>query len=195
MSESTEGEVTQILRRLAEGREDRGQATDRLFDAAYRELRQLASSLMRNERQDHTLQPTALVSEAYLRLVGDVPVDWQSRAHFFGIVASAMRRVLVEHARRHAAEKRGGGRVKISLDENLLLGGRSDWETLDLDDTLTRFAEIDPRGARVVELRVFGGFREKEIAEILGVSERTVRSDWRVAAMWLSRELGGGSRQ
>ena len=150
---------------------------------------------MRNERQDHTLQTPALVNEAYLRLVGDTPVDWQSRAHFFGIVASAMRRVLVEHARRRSAEKRGGGWKKITLDERLLVAGRSELDILELDRILTRFAQIDPRAARVVELRVFGGFKEKEIAEVLGVSERTVRGDWRVGAMWLSRGLGGSSKR
>ena len=193
MSEFAEGEVTRILRNLAKGQGDQADATDRLFEAAYQELHRLAAALMGNERQDHTLQATALVNEAYLRLIGDAPVEWQSRAHFFGIVASAMRRVLVEHARRRSAEKRGGGWEKVTLDEKLHLAGGSELDILELDRTLTRYAEIDPRAARVVELRVFGGFKEKEIAEILGISERTVRGDWRVAAMWLTHELGGGS--
>jgi len=195
MSEPVEGEVSRILKSLAAQKGDQEGAAAHLFEAAYQELRRLAAGLMRNERQDHTLQTTALVNEAYLRLVGDTPVDWQSRAHFFGIVASAMRRVLVEHARRRSAEKRGGGWEKITLVENLNLAGSSELDILELDRTLTRFAQIDPRAARVVELRVFGGFKEKEIAEVLGVSERTVRGDWRVAAMWLSRELGGGSKR
>ena len=194
MSEPVEGEVSRILKSLATQKGDQEGAAARLFEAAYQELRRLAAGLMRNERQDHTLQTTALVNEAYLRLVGDTPVDWQSRAHFFGIVASAMRRVLVEHARRHSAEKRGGGWEKITLDEKLNLAGSSELDILELDRILTRFAQIDPRATRVVELRVFGGVREKEIAEALGISERTVRGDWRVAAMWLSRELWGRSQ-
>ncbi len=190
MSELGEGEVTRILRVLVGNPQD-GAAGERLFEVTYRELHRIAVALMRNERQDHTLQATALVNEAYLRLVGDAPIEWQSRAHFFGIVASAMRRVLVEHARRRSAEKRGGGWDKVTLDERLQPAGGCEWEILELDRVLSRFAEIDPRAARVVELRVFGGRKEREVAEILGVSERTVRGDWRVAAMWLARELGG----
>lgn len=194
MDEALEGEVTRILQSLAKNPPDTGDLTDRLFKVSYKELRRLAASMMRRERGDHTLQATALVNEAYLRLVGDAPIEWQNRAHFYGIVASAMRRVLVEHARRRSADKRGGGWEKIELDEKLQLAGRSELEILDLDRILTRFAEIDPRAARVVELRVFGSLTEKEIAEVLGVSERTVRGDWRVAAMWLSRELGGSPK-
>ena len=186
---SVEGEVSRILRNLSDstGQEE---AAAKLFEAAYEELRKLASSLMRSERLDHTLQPTALVNEAYLRLVGDAPIAWESRAHFFGIVASAMRRVLVDHARRHSTRKRGGDFEKITLDENLQLAGRSEIDILELDRTLARYARVDPRGERVVELRVFGGFKEKEIADILGVSEWTVKQNWRVAAMWLTREMG-----
>jgi RNA polymerase sigma factor (TIGR02999 family) len=194
MSESGEGEVTRILRELAESPEDRAAATERLFAVAYRELHHLAAALMKNERADHTLQTTALVNEAYVRLVGGAPVEWKSRAHFFGIATTAMRRVLVDHARRPSAEKREGGWEKIGLDENLEVGGRSEMEILELDRVLTQFAEIDSRAARVVELRVFGGLKEREVAEILGVSERTVRGDWRVASMWLARELWGRSR-
>jgi RNA polymerase sigma-70 factor, ECF subfamily len=194
MSDSAEGDVTRILRVLAGKEGDQAAATERLFEVTYRELRRLAASLMKSERRDHTLQATALVNEAYLRLVGDAPATWQSRAHFYGVAASAMRRVLVEHARRRSADKRGGGQRKVALEEKLNLAGRSELEILELDRILTQFSEIDPRAARVAELRVFGGFKEKEVAEILGVSERTVRGDWRVAAMWLTRELRGGSR-
>jgi RNA polymerase sigma-70 factor, ECF subfamily len=186
---SVEGEVSRILRDLPQFA-DPEETAARLFEAAYEELRRLAASLMRDERPDHTLQATALVNEAYLRLVGDAPIAWQSRAHLFGIVASAMRRVLVEHARRRSAEKRGGGCEKLALEENLQLAGRPEVDILELDRTLARYARIDPRGARVVELRVFGGFKEMEIADTLGVSVRTVKEDWRVAAMWLTRELG-----
>jgi RNA polymerase sigma factor (TIGR02999 family) len=194
MSEAAEGEVTRILRSLSQTPGGDSKATEQLFAVAYKELHRLANSLMRNERPDHTLQTTALVNEAYLRLVGDAPIEWKSRTHFFGIATTAMRRVLVEHARRRSAEKRGGGWDKIALDERLNLAGRSELEILDLDRTLTEFAGIDPRAARVVELRVFGGLREKEVAEILQVSERTVRGDWRVAAMWLARELWGRTK-
>jgi RNA polymerase sigma-70 factor, ECF subfamily len=194
MSEPAEGEVTRILRALAEERGDQAAATERLFVVAHGELHRLAASLMRKERPDHTLQTTALVNEAFLRLVGDGPIEWKSRAHFFGIATRAMRRVLVEYARRRSAQKRGGGWEKITLDENLAFDGRSELEILELDRVLTRFAEIDPRAARVVELRVFGGLKETEVAAVLGVSERTVRGDWRVAAMWLARELRGSVR-
>jgi len=194
MTDSTGSEITRILESLLEQSGAQAGATERLFEAAYRELRQLAAVLMRNERGDHTLQATALVNEAYLRLVGNGPVAWESRAHFFGTVVSAMRRVLVDHARRHGAEKRGGSWEKIELNEQLGLAGRSDFEILELDRKLTGFARLDPRAARVVELRIFGGLTEREIAEMLDVSERTVRGDWRVAAMWLARELRGNHR-
>ncbi|MFB3907325.1 MAG: ECF-type sigma factor [Candidatus Eisenbacteria bacterium] len=191
MDEPIEGEVTRLLRLIAKEQEDPSVATAKLFQATYRELHRIAVGLMSHERQSHTLQPTALVNEAYLRLVGDVPIEWESRAQFFGIVASAMRRVLIQHARRRAAEKRGGGCEKIALDEHVQIGGRSELEILELDRILSRFAEVDPRAAQIVEMRVFAGLREKEIATVLGVSERTVRGDWRIAAAWLGRELRG----
>jgi RNA polymerase sigma-70 factor, ECF subfamily len=191
MGESARGEVTRILQLMEQNHGDRAAATERLFEVTYRELRRLAAAMMAKERPDHTLQATALVNEAFLRLVGDPAIAWQNRAHFFGIVASAMRRVLVEHARRRSADKRGGGWEKIVLETNLNVAGHSEPDILDLDRVLTQFAEIDPRAARVVELRVFAGVTEKEIADVLGVSERTVRGDWRVAAMWLKRELSG----
>ena len=191
MTESGDGEITRILKIVSSDREDRAAATERLFEVAYHELRELAAALMRRERAGHTLQATALVNEAYLRLLGNTPIEWQDRAHFFGIVAKAMRRVLVEHARRRSADKRGGGWEKVTLDERVALGGRSELEILELDRILSRFAEIDPRAAHVVELRVFAGASEKEIAEVLKISQRTVRGDWRVASMWLARELRG----
>jgi RNA polymerase sigma factor (TIGR02999 family) len=193
VGDPAEGEITRILKDLAGKQGDQEAAMERLFEVAYAELRRLAATLMSDERPGHTLQATALVNEAYLRLVGGAPVEWRSRAHFFGVVASAMRRVLVDHARRRAAEKRGGGREKIALNEDLDLAGESELEVLELERVLTQYAEIDARAARVVELRVFGGLRERDIAQILGVSERTVRGDWRVAAMWLRRELSGRS--
>lgn len=202
MAAPTEGDITRLLRLLAEKREHgkqgndpeiQARATARLFEAGYHELHRLAMSMMRHERPGHTLQATALVNEAYVNLIGDAPIEWESRAHFLGIAASAMRRVLVVHARRRSAEKRGGGWQKITLDENVQLAGRSEVEILEIDRILSRLAKIDPRAAHVVEMRVFGGLRVKEIAEVLDVSERTVRGDWRIGAAWLGRELRGSS--
>lgn len=189
MSTRVEGEVSRILRSLEAHSGDPDSVMKRLFEAAYRELRDLATGLMRSERQDHTLQPTALVNEAYVRLVGDAPVEWRSRAHFFGIVVSAMRRVRVDYARRRSAEKRGAGWEKVVFDERLHPAGRFEADILELDRVLEGFAQVDPRAARVVELRVFGGLNRREIADILQISESTVREDWRMARMWLGREL------
>jgi RNA polymerase sigma factor (TIGR02999 family) len=160
-----------------------------LMEAVYPELKRVASGLMRRERAAHTLQPTALVNEAYLRLVDPSRLDWQSRAHFFGAAANAMRRILVEHARARAAEKRGGDRTLVTFDEGLGHGATPDVSLLDLNDALTRFADLDPRAAQIVELRVFGGLTVPEVAEVLNVSKRTVDNDWAMARMWLSREL------
>ncbi len=144
---------------------------------------------MRLERQNQTLQPTALVNEAYLKLVDRDRCDWQNRAHFFGVAARAMRQVLVDHARKHGARKRGGTWQKITLDENLQDPGQASLEILALHDALEKLAVESERTARVAELRVFGGLMAKEIAFLLGVSKRTVDGDWQVARMWLGREL------
>ncbi len=192
MDDFPPGEVTRILADLGREEADRNEATHRLFELVHAELRRLAGGLMRDERPDHTLQATALVNEAYLRLVdGDGRIEWENRAHFFGIAATAMRRILVEHARERGAAKRGGDWKRVTLDEEIARSGVSDAEILDLDRVLTRLADLDPRMARVVDLRVFAGMEMKEIARILGVSERTVHGDWRMAKMWLSRELSG----
>ncbi len=182
--------ITEILVGSRHGGAD--DASARLAEALYPELRRLASALMRRERQDHTLQPTALVGEAFLRLVDQSKVEWKDRAHFLGIAARVMRQILVDHARRHGAAKRGAGVQMVTLDDNLSAGG-GPVELLFVNDALDRFALLDERGARVVEMRVFGGLTVDEIAAALGVSKRTVDNDWAVARMWLARELSAPS--
>ena len=179
--------ITQIL---VDARETGADASARLAEALYPELRRLAAALMRRERQDHTLQPTALVGEAYVRLVDQSRVEWKDRAHFLGIAARVMRQVLVDHARRRGAIKRGTGTQLLTLDENLA-GSAGPVELLLVNDALERFSRLDQRGARVVEMRVFGGLTMEEIAAALGVAKRTVDNDWAVARMWLARELSG----
>jgi len=174
--------VTRLLVRLTEG--DRG-VLDELLPVVYGELRKLASSYLRRERVGHTLQPTALVHEAYMRLVDQTQVQWQNRAHFFGVAAQMMRRILVDHARAHEAEKRGGEFQKLSLDENIDVSGERDVNLVALDDALNLLAEIDPQKMKVVELRFFGGLSVEETAEVLGVSAPTVKRQWRMAKAWL----------
>lgn len=192
MSRSNQSEMTRILAGFPEEGTDHRAAADRVFELAYAELRRLASDLMRRERTDHTLRPTALVNEAYLRLVDDSRVEWQSRAHFFGIAARAMRQILVEHARRRGAAKRGGGRARVTLDSGIALSAAPDITLIRLDEILSKLADFDARMARIVELRVFAGMNVREVAHVLGVSSRTVDNDWSVAKMWVSRELAEG---
>lgn len=188
--------ITQLLRQATtEGR--RGQAFDALFPLVYEELQALARGRLEHEREGHTLNTTALVHEAYLRLVRQTRIAWQSRAHFYAVASQAMRRVLVDYARRRGAEKRGGKGERLSLD--VFEGGlarddevRPD-DVVALDEVLRRLAERDPRAAEVVEYRVFGGLRHAEIAEVLGVSEVTVRRSWTFAKLWLRRELSQGA--
>lgn len=155
----------------------------------YNELRQLAASCLRRERSDHTLQATALVHEAYLRLVEQDSVSWQNRHHFFGAAAKLMRRILVDHARGHAAEKRGGGIERVPLTEAIAMSQQQPTELLALDESLMRLAAVDPQQGRVVELRVFAGLSVEETAEVLGISPATVKRDWAVAKAWLLREI------
>lgn len=183
------GDVTRLLVSLREEGAGRERATERLAELLYPELRQIASRLMRRERPGHTLQPTAVVHEAFMRLVDQQEIDWQDRAHFLGIAARVMRRILVEHARRHGASKRGGGSDQVTLDEDLLPRQDPSFSLLALDQVLTRFAAVDPRSAQVAELRVFGGLTVRETAHELGVSTRTVNTDWMMARLWLAREL------
>ncbi len=182
-------DFTRILLELDADGADRSEVTHRLLEAMYPELRNLAQNLMRRERSGHTLQPTALVHEAYVKLVDDAKVQWQDRAHFMGIAARAMRQILVDHARRHSAAKRGGGLQRVTLDEAFGPAHERDFEVIALHDALNKFAQVDARAARVVELKVFGGLKIQEIAHVLDVSKRTVDGDWAMARMWLGREL------
>jgi RNA polymerase sigma-70 factor, ECF subfamily len=179
-------DVTLLLSALTRG--DAG-AESKLIPVVYEELRRLAGSYMRRERVDHTLQATALVHEAYLKLVEQRSVNWQSRAHFFGVAAQLMRRILIDHARGHTRQKRGGEQQKISLDEAFVFSEQQADELLAVDDSLNLLAKIDPRQAKVVEMRFFGGLSVEEGAEALGISPKTVKRDWSVAKAWLYADL------
>jgi len=181
------GEVSGLLRAWGDG--DRG-ALDRLTPIVYDELRRLASHYMRGERPGHSLQATALVNEAYVRLVDYKGMQWQNRAHFFAVSAQLMRRILVDHARRHNM-KRGGGVQHVSLDETAIVGGDRAADLVALDDALDALARLDSRKVQVVELRFFGGLSVEETAEVLKVSAVTVMRDWSTAKAWLYRELSG----
>lgn len=192
MAEPDRNEITQILAGLKVEAGPNREAADRLFEAVFGELRRLAGDLMRTERTGHTLQATALVNEAYIRLVDDTKIDWRNRAHFFGTAARAMRQILVDHARQRGAAKRGGGWQRVTLDDAVALTAGRDIEILDLDRVLTKLGEMDRRMARIVELRTFAGLSVEEVAQVLGVSIRTIHNDWRVAKMWLARQLSEG---
>jgi RNA polymerase sigma factor (TIGR02999 family) len=194
MSEERSHEVTQLLQRLQAGD---ATAVDFLVPLVYAELHELAAGYLRSERPDHTLQPTALVHEAYLKLVGQREVHWQNRSHFLGVAAQAMRRILVDYARKHRAAKRGGGPV-ITLREGMLVDQAANLDLIALNDALTRLAELDQRQARIVELRFFGGLTLEEIAAVLGISTITIKREWRIARAWLRSQLGespGPSRE
>lgn len=180
-----QGEVTELL--LAYGGGDE-RVLEKLFPLVYAELRRLAEGYLRGERQNHTLQPTALVHEAYLRLV-DQQVNWQNRAHFFGIAARTMRRILVDHARHRLADKRGAGAPRISLDEAIDLSDERASELVALDEALGALAEVDPEKCRLVELRYFAGLSVEEAARALKVSVPTVVRQWRTTKAWLHHEL------
>ena len=167
-------------------------ALERLTPIVYRELHRLAGRYMRRERPGHSLQTTALVNEAYMRLVGYTRMRWQDRAHFFAVAAQVMRRILVEHARRHNL-KRGGDVPHVALDEAALVGADADVDLVALDDAMTALARVDPRKMQVVEMRFFGGLSVEETAEVLDISPVTVKRDWRMAKAWLYRELADGT--
>jgi RNA polymerase sigma factor (TIGR02999 family) len=185
LSQSTE--VTGLLRAWSGGDET---ALDRLTDHVYGELRLIARRYMRNQRAGNTLQTTALVNEAYLRLIDVKNIDWQQRAQFFALCAQIMRRILVDAARARGSHKRGGGAVKVNIDETPVLAPERDSSLVALDEALEEFAKMAPRQAKVVELRYFGGLSEGEVAEVLKTSTRTVRRDWDLARSWLKRALG-----
>ena len=186
ISSPSRQEVTQVLIDWSGG--DRT-AAERLMPLIYDELRQIARGYLQNERPDHTLQATGLVHEAYLRLVDQTTTTWQNRAHFFGVAAGVMRRVLVDHARRHRTDKRGGKWDKLEFDEALAPGLSRSVDLLALDDALIDLAKLDPRQSQVVELRFFGGLTTEEAAEVLDVSPRTIKREWRRAKAWLRREI------
>ncbi|MFN7733550.1 MAG: sigma-70 family RNA polymerase sigma factor [Pirellula sp.] len=184
-------ETTRLLAGVARGDH---QCIDQLMAHVYDELRAIAANRMREENAGHTLQPTALVNEVFLRMVGQTRVNWKDRSHFFAVAANLMRRVLIDHARRRAAGKRGGGAKKLILDQEAILS--SDTDPLDLvalDDVLTRLAQLNERHARVVELRYFAGLGVEETAEALGVSAATIKNDWRIARAWLAVQLDSDS--
>lgn len=188
MSTPSSHHVTRLLRAWRGGD---AAAFDELMPLVYNELRTLAQRQMRRERSGHTLQATALVHEAYLRLIDQRRVKWQNRAHFFAIAAQVMRRIVVDYARKRGRLKRGGGAQHLSLDEAALLTPAQAPEVLALDEALYRLADIDERKSRVVEMRYFGGLSVAEVAAVLGVSENTVIGDWALAKAWLRRELEG----
>jgi RNA polymerase sigma-70 factor, ECF subfamily len=183
------GDVTGLL--LAWRRGD-ARALEQLIPLVHRELRRIAKAVMRGERQNHTLEPTALVNEAYLRLVELGRIEWQDRAHFLAVAARLMRRVLIDHARAHRYQKRGGGVTKVTLDGDIAVPSEPGRDLVALDDALEALAKVDERKSRVVELRFFGGLTVEETATVLQVSVDTIMRDWKLAKAWLLRELGGG---
>jgi RNA polymerase sigma factor (TIGR02999 family) len=180
--------VTELLVRWREG--DR-EALEALMPLVYDELRRLARHYLRQERSDHTLQSTALVHEAYLRLAGQNPPQWQNRAHFFGIAAHIMRQILVEYARGRSTAKRGGGAFRLTLDEAVALPKQLDVDVVELDKALTGLAELDAQQSRIVELRFFAGLTIEDTSEVLGISPATVKRDWVTARAWLYRAMTG----
>ena len=180
-----DGQVTLLLKAMKNGDES---AAGKLLPLVYNELHRLAKSYMGRERSDHTLQPTALINEAYLRLARD-SIDWQSRQHFIGVAANVMRRLLVDHARAHNAEMRAGGLERVPLEEGLMTSSERSNEVLALHDALTHLEAVDPRQAKVVELRYFGGFSVSEIGDILEMSPRSVKRHWALARIWLLKQM------
>lgn len=179
-------DVTRLLQQWSDGRQD---ALEQLVPQVYGELKRQAARYLRRERPDHTLQATALVHEAFLKLVDQRSVHWKNRAHFFGVAAQLMRRILVDHARARAAAKRGSGEDRLALDEALVPGTSPDVALLGLDEALTRLATVDPQQGRIVELRFFGGLTIDETAEVLQISPATVSREWTMARAWLYAEL------
>ncbi len=184
-------EVTVLLQCWRRGEQS---ALDKLIPLVYEELRRLAHRYMGRENPGHILQTTALVDEAYLRMAGSQPSDWQNRAHFFAISAQLMRQILVDFARAAHSQKRGGNVPQVSLDEALVLTTEQESNLVAIDDALKVLAEVDPRKAKVVELRYFGGLSVEETAEVLKVSSDTVKRDWRLAKAWLLREISEGGK-
>ena len=186
MPADSTSQVTDLLARWRSGNRE---ALDALMPLVYGELRRLARHYLRRERSDHTLQCTALVHEAYVRLAGGNPPDWKDRAHFFGVAARLMRQILVDHARAHRAAKRGGDAPRLPLDEEMIGAGSADLDVLALDDALNDLAAISPQQSQIVELRFFSGLTIEETSEVMGVSPATVKRSWTTARAWLFREM------
>ena len=184
--QSSSGEITRLLAEWSAGRPERAAE---LWSIAYRELRRIADAYMRNERPDHTLQTTALVNEAYIRLFGKKPFRWENRKHFFCVMAQTMRHILIDHAREHCAQKRGGEWEKLPLDSALPLSNEDPEQLLALDEALEQLAKRSPRQAQVVHLRCFAGLTADQTAAMLSISPETVKLDWRFARAWLQRQM------
>ena len=178
--------ATDLLIEYSNGRRE---AIDDLLPLIYEELKRVAANYLRRERSDHTLQPTALVNEAYMKMVDITQVSWQNKAHFIGVAANQMRRILIDHARQHNAQKRGGEFHILTLNEEIDKAGEESTELIELDDALNELAKMDPVKAQIVELRYFGGLSVEETADALSVSPKTVMRDWQLAKAWLMREL------
>jgi RNA polymerase sigma-70 factor, ECF subfamily len=181
-------QATKIVNDIVAG--NRG-ASEQLFALVYDDFRKLAGMYLKRERAGHTLQPTALVHEAYLKLIDQTRVEWHGKTHFFAVGAQAMRRILVDHARRRNRLKHGGGRYRICLNEGLALSPQKDEDLLAVDEALQKLTTVDPRQATIVELRFFGGLSVEEVAEVLGVSKRTVEKEWTMVRAWLRSEISG----
>ena len=190
MGQTSTNEITKLLHGWQGGD---GAALDALVPVVYKELRRLAHYELRKERPDHTLQSTALVHEAYFRLVGQELPEWESRAHFFAIAAQLMRQILVDYARRHRASKRGSGVCMLTLDDAMAMPQGKDVDIVAVDDALNTLAEVDPRQSRVVELRFFAGLSLEETSEVMGIATATVQRDWTAARAWLHREISRSS--
>ena len=190
MSTISPHDVTRLLANWSKGDKS---ALDQLMPLVHAELRRIAQSQMRHERGNHTLQATALVNEAYIKLAGQENFEWQNRAHFFAVCAQVMRHILVDHARAHARDKRGGGAIQVSLSQVAVASGEEAGDFVALDEALRALEIIDPQKGKIVELRYFGGLTTEETAEVLDISPRTVRREWRRAKAWLYRMISEGS--
>jgi RNA polymerase sigma factor (TIGR02999 family) len=190
MADGAAPDLTLLLKRWRQGDQD---ALERLMPLVYEELRRIARHYLKSERQGHTLESTALVHEAFLRLVDQRNVQWQNRAHFFGIASQMMRRILVDHARKRNAAKRDAALVRLSVAERLVPGAEREPDLLALDQAINALAALDPDQSRVVELRYFGGLTIEETAEVMGISPATVKREWTTARLWLKREIRKGA--
>ena len=186
MTDESRGDITRLLHRVSA---NGGEGVDELLEVVYAELRRQAARYLRRERKNHTLQPTALVNEAFMKLIDQRNVQWQNRAHFFGIAAQAMRRIVIDHARARQRVKRGGVQQAVTLDEAMIASESRSIDVLALDEALSRLAALDPRQAKIVELRYFAGLSVEETAEVTGLSPTTIKREWAMARAWLHAEL------